>query len=657
MPLLYVRSRVPYQQGDPSNATDVLVNEVHFNRTALDYYNYTLYSNGTLSNSSDCYLAFGTFKPAMGFWFQNSSWANGSWFNGTWDGSFVNGTTCYSPVKGLGRTATLGMVFALLFCLGIIQTFGNIRKHGRRYLPVHQQRLTSSAAGRRGKWCWLLALAVCGTVSCFMTIDVDRGYVQSTPIMLQGIFYTLMTPIMMAAVWEAVRHWYVLLVHLYGLERLLTRCCRACLEERQVYTGDPLKSTLRANSPSHQEFWLPLLFYVCAFMSFFLAVPRSWRPLQFQNSPDQLDFMAKPTATDTRFKASSLLAIAATLVICYRLELCIHRSVDRPAGHLNSAMYYFNALPSQFVIAILLLSSKVGYAVASVFDWTISPLRYQVHPGWLFGLGYTPALLVIILFNVCGWCDVNEDKFIAVERPRVTPARPRPRPRTRPAATVVRSSDSDATTLASKTGLHDRPTWTKAGQLTVRDLGTSDSFSLDSMSHTNNDNNNSNTNTYNNNNNNVNTDRFAEMGLMGLGLEASSEAAQAQAQPHHLIRDHDHDHDHDHDSSTATTLANDDSGSNHNSTADADITSVPVADPGLDFGLDRHSQRSGHESIHGHSLSESSTVADDGGSAGTGTGIGAGAGIGIGTATGAGTGTGTATTTGTATGTGEDEVD
>lgn len=188
MTLLYVRGRTPFPPG--ANATDVIINEVHFNRAELDHYNYTLYSNGTLSNGTECYLVFNQWRPHM-------SPANGT---------FVNGTSCYSPVNNIGHHASTGLVFAILFVASIFFSGLNLRKHGRRYLPLDRR---WNIVGRRWKWYWLIALAACGTISCFMSVDVDRDYLQHTPLVLQSVFYTILTPLCMAAVWEGVRHWYV----------------------------------------------------------------------------------------------------------------------------------------------------------------------------------------------------------------------------------------------------------------------------------------------------------------------------------------------------------------------------------------------------------------------------------------------------------------
>lgn len=184
-----------------ANASDtIIINNIPFNRSVLSHYNYTIYPNGTLSNVSDCYLVFGNYRPTM---------SNHSSLNSTvWDGT-INGTTCYAPIRSLGPHASLGMVFALLFAITFILTMGNLRKHGRRLLSPLNRRYASSGPGRRFKWFWMLLVAVCGVVACFMGIDVDRDYLQTTPLMLQGVFYTSLTPALMAVVWEGVRHWYV----------------------------------------------------------------------------------------------------------------------------------------------------------------------------------------------------------------------------------------------------------------------------------------------------------------------------------------------------------------------------------------------------------------------------------------------------------------
>src|SRR5437016_5507383 len=102
MPLFSARELLEFPI-NPDNATDTTINGIHFNKTALDYFNYTLYSNGTLSNGTNCWLTFDIYKPHM-------------LFNGT----FLNGTSCYVPIEGVGTRGKVGIAFAVFFALTIL---------------------------------------------------------------------------------------------------------------------------------------------------------------------------------------------------------------------------------------------------------------------------------------------------------------------------------------------------------------------------------------------------------------------------------------------------------------------------------------------------------------------------------------------------------
>lgn len=186
MPLFNIREIVSFPPG--ANDTDVVINNIHFNRTALELYNYTLYSNHTLSNRTNCWLTFDAVQPSM-------------LFNGT----FINGTSCYQPYYKIKARGGLGILYACLFGISIMFTLMNLRKHGRRFLPNEKR---FRAVGRRWQWYWMLFVAACGMISGVTGIDVDRDYLQSIAIVLQSFFSYLMIPGILATVWEAVRHWY-----------------------------------------------------------------------------------------------------------------------------------------------------------------------------------------------------------------------------------------------------------------------------------------------------------------------------------------------------------------------------------------------------------------------------------------------------------------
>jgi hypothetical protein len=161
---------------------------------------------------------------------------------------------------------------------------------------------------------------------------------------------------------------------------------------------------------------MSLIFYFLAGLNFFLVIPRSWTPIQLQRSPEQQNLTARPTAIDTRFKSGGFVAVAALFVICYGLGHSIHRYCPRPAGGLRRSVFYLDAAPPKFKIAIVSLFIKVGYTVASSFEWAISPLKYDVNSGWIYGLGYAPSLLIIAIFNVYGYIEENEDQLLIAQR-------------------------------------------------------------------------------------------------------------------------------------------------------------------------------------------------------------------------------------------------
>lgn len=186
MGLLNVRELLPFpSNGD--NSTDTIINGVHFNTTALEHWNYTLYSNNTLSNNSKCFIIFEKYQPHF--------LSNGSW---------INATTCYVPINGIGTRGKVGITFAALFTATVMFTLINLRKHGKMYLREDKR---FRIIGRRWQWYWMLFVAGCAMISTITGIDIERNYLQSTAIILQSFFYSLMFPGTLAMVWEATRHW------------------------------------------------------------------------------------------------------------------------------------------------------------------------------------------------------------------------------------------------------------------------------------------------------------------------------------------------------------------------------------------------------------------------------------------------------------------
>ena len=183
---LDIRELLQFPQGD--NSSDVILNGVHFNRTTLDYFNYTIWSNRTLSNSSNCWLILEQkHRPTL-----------------LSNGTFINGTSCYDPYYGIGVRGVFSIISSSLFLLSLVFTLINLRKHGRLFLPSEKR---FRAIGRRWQWYWMIIVGACGATSGLTGLDVDRSYLQSLSLVVQNFFFFLIIPSILAAVWESVRHW------------------------------------------------------------------------------------------------------------------------------------------------------------------------------------------------------------------------------------------------------------------------------------------------------------------------------------------------------------------------------------------------------------------------------------------------------------------
>ncbi|KAJ5054837.1 uncharacterized protein L3040_001100 [Drepanopeziza brunnea f. sp. 'multigermtubi'] len=374
MGLAIKRNLLAFPPGD--NSSDTLVNGVHFDLTTLQHWNYTYYSNQTFSNGSLCCLVFEPYTPHL-----------------LHNGTFLNSTTCYSAVRPMEARAKTGLLFACLFALSIVFTLNNLRKHGRLFLPMEKR---FRAVGRRWQWYWMLFVAGCALVSCIANVDVDRYYLPELPIVLSSLFWFLMLPTTMCMVWESVRHW-------------------GSWQERQMV--DPNPFLLRQDDRrSTTDFWLPLLFYCCVWMNFFMAVPRSWTPIEFQRDPEQQHSEAEPLATDTRFKLAAFLLLGSWLTTVFSLWHSINHYKPRKQGIVNRGLSIFRYTPFKFLLTLPLSLVMIGYEIVCAFDFAISPLKVGSHTAYMYGLGWAPIAATILVYEVAGYLDPNEDRELIRQR-------------------------------------------------------------------------------------------------------------------------------------------------------------------------------------------------------------------------------------------------
>ncbi len=147
-----------------------------------------------------------------------------------------------------------------------------------------------------------------------------------------------------------------------------------------------------------------------------MTIPRSWTKIQYQHSPEQQSSKAQPVATDGRFKTAAIFAFLAWLVIVYSLWHSIRHYKPRSRTFLGRSFSIMRYSPAKFLVLLPLSLLVVGYDLTIAFEWTISPLRADGNPAWFYGLGYAPILLIIIVFEVWGYIDKNEDRVLIEQR-------------------------------------------------------------------------------------------------------------------------------------------------------------------------------------------------------------------------------------------------
>ena len=189
---------------------------------------------------------------------------------------------------------------------------------------------------------------------------------------------------------------------------------RGSWQERQICDADSF-SLPQDDARSRTEFYLPLIFYLFDWLLFFMTIPRAWTAVEKQHSPSQALTVARPSALDIRFKAGAFFALAAWIVIGYSLNHSIRHYRQRTTALIEPVVNTNNGL-TKSVLGISISAVNVGYIIAGTWIWSMSPLNVQVSNGWLFGLGYAPALLIIIIFNVSGNLNINDDKALTVQR-------------------------------------------------------------------------------------------------------------------------------------------------------------------------------------------------------------------------------------------------
>ncbi|KAJ2978925.1 hypothetical protein NQ176_g3548 [Zarea fungicola] len=373
---LVARDALPWPDaGNGKNET--VLGGFFFPLSTLDHFNYTLYSNQTISNGSNCYLTLQPYQPVELFP----------------NGTFVNATSCYHAVDPIAARGYTGIAFAVAYGIALVLTVTVLTKHGKTYLPQSKRFFP---IGRRWQWYWACFVCACALISLFVNVDVDRYHVQELPIVIMCFFWFLICQGTTALVWEAVRHW-------------------GSWQERQFIDPNPFVLS-QDDRRSKTEFWLPMWFYFWTWLNFFLSVPRSWTFLEMQRSPEQTAAIAIPAATSARFKAAAFCLVVSWLTILFSLRHSILHYKPRNRGLLNKSVGLLSSIPLRFVLIIPLNGALIAYQIYQSFNWELSLLRFHGVIPVQFGWGFGPSLAIMLIQVIYGFANANEDKELIRQR-------------------------------------------------------------------------------------------------------------------------------------------------------------------------------------------------------------------------------------------------
>ncbi|KAK9461771.1 uncharacterized protein V1516DRAFT_254870 [Lipomyces oligophaga] len=327
----------------------------NYNETILELWNYVLYpSNGTLSNVTNCYLSFGSYQPVI------------------YDDGYVNGTTCNSPYYPIRARGGIGIALGVMATALFPLTLTNLTRLGRR-LTKYEHR-SFRIISRRWQWYWLIVIHALCIAAGFMSIDIDRSYLQGVALTSFGAIFTTICPSCIAAVWEMVRHW-------------------CSFEERRYVEDDPFHYR-SGDKRSHVHLVMPIVFYLFDFLFFLLTILRNWGAMI------KYDYQF---AIDVRWKVGVFCGIVAYSFIFIQI-------------YITYKFYRPQRLPRRVPLALLGLAVMIGYSITSSFKISFSPFNPDSNIICVGVWGYLPIVYLILVMNLCAIHQVNDDLVIKAER-------------------------------------------------------------------------------------------------------------------------------------------------------------------------------------------------------------------------------------------------
>jgi hypothetical protein len=147
-----------------------------------------------------------------------------------------------------------------------------------------------------------------------------------------------------------------------------------------------------------------------------MVIPRPWGAIELQRDPDQTKQRAEPAATDLRFKLGAFFLFGSWLTTVFSLWHSIKHYKPRNRGVFNRAFGLIKYLPPRFVITIPLSFVMIGYEAACAFEFSISPLKLDTNLAFMYGLGWGPIAMIIVIQEIYGYMTPNEDRELIRQR-------------------------------------------------------------------------------------------------------------------------------------------------------------------------------------------------------------------------------------------------
>lgn len=147
-----------------------------------------------------------------------------------------------------------------------------------------------------------------------------------------------------------------------------------------------------------------------------MVIPRPWGAIELQRDREQTKQRAEPAATDLRFKIAAFFLFGSWLTTVFSLWHSIKHYKPQNRGIFNRAIGLIKYLPSRFLLMIPLALVMIGYEAASAFEFSISPLKIDTNLGFMYGLGWGPIAMVIIVQEIYGYLAPNDDKELIRQR-------------------------------------------------------------------------------------------------------------------------------------------------------------------------------------------------------------------------------------------------